>query len=54
MAVAVADGKSRVVAYPDNSRRQQFATGFAVRNGRMYFPIMEVTSDVWVGDVTTK
>lgn len=54
VAVAVADARLRVVAYADNPRGRQFASGFAVRNGRIYFTLSDYNSDVWVGEVTTK
>jgi Tol biopolymer transport system component/DNA-binding SARP family transcriptional activator len=54
VAVAVADAKMRVLAYADNPRGQRYGSGFAVRNGRIYFTLTNDNSDIWVGAVTTK
>jgi eukaryotic-like serine/threonine-protein kinase len=54
VAVAVPEGKLRVLAYADNPRGQQYGSGFAVRDGRMYFTLEDENSDIWVGEVTAK
>jgi serine/threonine protein kinase/dipeptidyl aminopeptidase/acylaminoacyl peptidase len=51
VAVTVPEGKPRVLAYADDTRRQRIGSGFAVRNGRMYFTLEDYSSDVWAGEV---
>ncbi len=54
VALSVADGRLKVLAYPDAPRGQRYGAGFAVRNGWMYFTLTNDNSDVWVGDLTTR
>ena len=38
-------------AWADNPSLQAFRFGFAVRNGKVYMPLVESRSDVWVAEV---
>jgi Tol biopolymer transport system component len=54
VALTVPEGKVRVVAYSDDTRRQRSGSGFALRNGRMYFTMNDYSSDVWVGAIAPR
>ena len=44
-------GPLRTVAYADNPATQGYRFGFAQRKGRVYVPLVESRSDVWVAEV---
>jgi hypothetical protein len=49
--VTFPDKRVRTVAWADNPPLQAFRFGFAVRNGKIYMPLVESRSDVWVAEV---
>jgi dipeptidyl aminopeptidase/acylaminoacyl peptidase len=50
-AVTFPGKRVRTVAWADNPSLQAFRFGFAVRNGKVYMPLVESRSDVWVAEV---
>jgi Tol biopolymer transport system component len=44
-------GPVRLVAYADNPATQGYRFGFAQRKSRLYLPLVESRSDVWVAEV---
>jgi Tol biopolymer transport system component/DNA-binding SARP family transcriptional activator len=51
VAVPIAGGKSRLLAYADHPLTQVYGGGLAVSGGRLYFALVERRADVWVGEV---
>jgi Tol biopolymer transport system component len=50
-AVEIAGHRIRTVVWADNPPVQAFRFSFAVRNGKIYLPLVESRSDVWVAEV---
>ena len=50
-AVTFPDKRVRTVVWADNPPLQAFRFGFAVRNAKIYLPLVERRSDVWVAEV---
>jgi eukaryotic-like serine/threonine-protein kinase len=50
-SVAYPRGLLRTVAYADNPTIQGYRFGFASRRGKLYVPLVESRSDVWVAEV---
>jgi hypothetical protein len=50
-AVEISGHRGRTVAWADNPNLQGYRFGFVVRNGKMYLPLVESRSDVWVAEV---
>jgi serine/threonine-protein kinase len=50
-SLAYPHGPVRLVAYADNPATQGYRFGFVQRNGRMYVPVVESRSDIWVAEV---
>jgi len=51
VAVPIAGGRSRLLAYADHPLTQLYGGGLAVSGGRLYFALVERRADVWVGEV---
>jgi Tol biopolymer transport system component len=51
IAIPLDGGPSRTVAYADVPSRQYHRHGIAVSRGRLFFPLVERNSDVWVAEV---
>jgi Tol biopolymer transport system component len=51
LAVPIAGGKPRLLAYADHPLTQMYERGMVVSGSRFYFPLAERKVDVWVGVV---
>jgi Tol biopolymer transport system component len=51
LSISTSDGRRRVLAYADNPTGQLERYGLAEHRGRLYFPLVERRSDVWVADL---
>lgn len=51
VAIPVTGGRPRVLAYADHPLTQLPRYGLALHGGRLYFPLVQRNSDVWVGEV---
>ena len=51
LAVPIAGGRPRLLAYADDPMRQVYDRGLVVSGGRFYFPLVERKADVWVGEL---
>ena len=51
IAIPLDGGPSKTVAYADVPSRQYHRHGIAVSRGRLFFPLVERNSDVWVAEV---
>jgi Tol biopolymer transport system component/DNA-binding SARP family transcriptional activator len=51
LAISVADGSRRILAYSDDPTHQLERYGLAEHAGRLYFPLVERRADIWVADV---
>ena len=51
IAIPLDGGPDKTVAYADNPGRQFHRHGIAVSRGRLFFPLVERNSDVWVAEI---
>jgi Tol biopolymer transport system component len=51
IAIPLADGRPATIAYADVPGRQFHRHGIAVSRGRVFFPLVERNSDVWVAEI---
>ncbi|HET7471465.1 MAG TPA: hypothetical protein VFJ81_17415, partial [Gemmatimonadales bacterium] len=54
LAIPVAGGLPRPIAWADHPLMQQARYGLALHRNRLYFALVERSADVWVGDIVER
>jgi Tol biopolymer transport system component len=54
LAIPVGGRPARTIAWADRPLKQQARYGLALYRGRLYFPLVERSADVWVGDLVER